>query len=141
MTWPRPTRKDHERFCENEGWARVRDARGRTGTHHVTWELPLPDGRVLRTRISHPVDRTDYGRGLWAHVLRDQLDVSEPEFWTCVKNGTPPPRSVPVLPPTALPAEVVHLLVARVGVAEAEVATMSKEAAIGRLQRFWTEGS
>ena len=57
MSWPQSTRQDHEKFCGAEGWGLVRDARGRTGTHHVTYELGLPDGRVLRTRISHPVDR------------------------------------------------------------------------------------
>jgi hypothetical protein len=50
----------------------------RTGTHHVTYELDLPDGRILRTRISHPPGRTTYGpSSLWAHVPRDQLQVSE----------------------------------------------------------------
>lgn len=46
-----------------------------------TWR---PDGRVLRTRVSHPVDRTDYGKSLWSHILRDQLEVSEAQFWECV---------------------------------------------------------
>lgn len=140
MTWPQPTRRDHQRFCEVEGWARVRDARGRTGTHHVTWELMLPDGRVLRTRISHPVDRTDYGRRLWSHVLRDQLDVSETAFWRCVRDGVAPLRSAPVAATRSLPADLVHLLVSRVGLSEAEVATMSRAAAIERLQRHWSEG-
>lgn len=139
MTWPPPTRRDHQRFCEIEGWTRVRDARGRTGTHHVTWELALPDGRVLRTRISHPVDRTDYGRGLWSHVLRDQLDVSETEFWRCVRNGVVPLRSAPAASTRSLPADLVHLLVSRAGLSEAEVATMSREAAIEQLQRHWSE--
>jgi hypothetical protein len=39
---------------------------GRTGTHHVTYELDLIDGGVLRTRISHPVDRSSYGRSMWS---------------------------------------------------------------------------
>jgi len=29
VTWPPPTRQDHERFCDTEGWKRVRDALGR----------------------------------------------------------------------------------------------------------------
>lgn len=140
MSWPRPTRKDHERFCEVEGWTRVRDARGRAGTHHVTYELTLPDGWVLRTRVSHPVDRTDYGRGLWGHVLRDQLDVSEAEFWACVRDGTAPGRSQPAVPADPLPAELVHLLVHRVGLRDDEVAAMSRAEALARLERFWAEG-
>jgi hypothetical protein len=73
--WPTPARADHAKFCENEGWRVVRDARGRTGTHHLTYELDLPDGRTLRTRVSHPPDRTDYGPSIWSHILRDQLAV------------------------------------------------------------------
>lgn len=61
----------------------------------MTYELTLHDGRVLRTRISHPVDRTVYGAAMWAHILRDQLDVEEAEFWACVLDGTLPDRGAP----------------------------------------------
>ncbi|GAA3115366.1 hypothetical protein GCM10010466_03010 [Planomonospora alba] len=140
MTWPQATREEHERFCLTEGWNRVRDARGRSGTHHVTYEMCLPDGRVLRTRISHPPDRTSYGRGLWNHILRDQLAVTEEEFWKCVKEGEKPDRGTPAVPAGALPADLVHLLITRVGLPETEVAKMTREAAVIRLQRFWAEG-
>lgn len=123
-----------------EGWDRVRDARGRTGTHHVTYELDLDDGRVLRTRISHPVDRSSYGRNLWKHVLRDQLDVDESGFWACVRDGVVPDRGTPAPADSALPADLVALLVSRVGLPEREVAAMSRDAAIARLQQYWTEG-
>jgi hypothetical protein len=140
LTGPQPTREDHEHFCLTEGWHRVRDARGRTGTHHVTYEFDLPDGRILRTRVSHPVDRRGYGRSLWAHILRDQLQVSEKEFWSCAKDGVKPDRGVSHPSSDALPAEVVHLLITRVRLSEDEIRAMSKAEAIARLQRFWTEG-
>jgi hypothetical protein len=140
-SWPLPTRQDHETFYELEGWQRVRDARGRTGTHHVTYEFSLADGRILRTRISHPVDRTGYGQSMWKHILRDQLDVDEAVFWSCVKDGVKPDRGTPVPPVEALPADLVYMLISRVGLEEAEVATLSKHEAIARLQRFWIEGS
>lgn len=140
MSHPAPTRKDHDAFCRTEGWRVVRDARGRSGTHHVTYELDLPDGRVLCTRISHPPDRTGYGRSRWWHILRDQLHVSEQEFWACARDGVRPDRGAPTMPSDALPAELVHLLIAKVGLPESEVAAMSKDEAIARLQRFWTEG-
>ena len=141
MSWPAPTRKDHEAFCVIEGWRRVRDARGRTGTHHVTYELALPDGRILRTRISHPVDRSGYGVSLWSHILRDQLRVTEAEFWAAVRENKKPDRGAPEPSAEALPADVVHLLISRVGLPEAEIAAMTKEQAIDRLQRYWAEGS
>ena len=140
MSWPAPTRKDHEAFCAAEGWQRVRDARGRTGTHHVTSELALPDGRILRTRISHPVDRSGYGPGLWSHILSDQLQVTEHEFWATVKENKKPERGAPEIPAAALPADLVHLLITRVGLPEAEVAAMRKDEAVARLQRYWAQG-
>jgi hypothetical protein len=141
VSWPEPTRKDHEAFCAAEGWQRVRDARGRTGTHHVTYELALPDGRILRTRISHPVDRSGYGPSLWSHILRDQLHVTEQEFWSCVRENLKPDRGAPEPPAAALPADLVRMLITRVGLPEAEVAAMSKDQAIARLQQYWTDGT
>jgi hypothetical protein len=140
VSWPEPTRKDHEAFCATEGWQRVRDARGRTGTHHVTYELVLSDGRILRTRISHPVDRSGYGPSLWSHILRDQLQVTEAEFWTTVRENKKPYRGAPEQPEAALPADLVRLLISRVGLSEAEVAAMSREQAVARLQQYWTGG-
>jgi hypothetical protein len=139
VTRPQPDRHRHDAFCRAEAWKRVRDARGRTGTHHVTYELTLHDGRVLRTRISHPVDRTAYGEALWAHILRDQLDVTEDEFWDCVLDGVLPDRGGPAAPAEAVPVDVLYLLINRVGLTEAEAAALTKEEAVGRLQRYWTE--
>lgn len=141
MTWPQATREDHERFCQAEGWQRVRDAKGRTGTHHVIYELTLPDGQILRTRISHPPDRTSYGDSIWSHILRDQLLVSQEVFWACVRDGKLPDRGVPAVPPEALPADLVYLLISRVRLTEAEVRQLSRAEAIARLQQYWTEGN
>lgn len=135
-----PTRADHDRFCQVEGWRPVRDARGRAGTHHVTRELDLPDGRTLRTRISHPPDRTDYGASLFAHILRDQLAVSEKEFWACVSDGAIPDRGAPPPSAASIPADLVHLLIHRVGLPEDDVKAMSRDQAITRAQQYWSEG-
>ncbi len=141
MTWPAPSREDHEAFCKTEGWQPVHDARGKTGTHHVTYELHLHDGRILRTRISHPVNRDTYGPQIWGHILRDQLDVDQAAFWACVQDGTKPDRGAPELPAGALPADLVHLLLTRVRLSEAEVAAMTKDQAIARMQQYWATGS
>jgi hypothetical protein len=138
MTWPAATRSDHETFCVTEGWEPVRDSQGRTGTHHVTYELHLHDGRILRTRISHPPGRTTYGKSLWSHILRDQLDVTDAEFWACVRDKVKPDRGKPALPAEALPADLVHLLITRLGLREAEIATMNKADAIARMQEYWS---
>lgn len=141
MTWPAPTREDHETFCKTEGWQPVRDTRGKTGTHHFTYELQLHDGRILRTRISHPVNRNTYGPEIWSHILRDQLDVDQAAFWACVQDGSKPDRGAPEPPAGALPADLVYLLLTRVRLSEAEVAAMSKDQAIARMQQYWATGS
>jgi hypothetical protein len=140
VTWPQPTRKDHHLFCQVERWRQVRDARGRTGTHHVTFELDLLDGRTLRTRISHPPDRTDYGPKLWRHILRDQLEVDEPTFWACAQDGVLPARGAPEQPQESLPADLVHLLITRVGLSEVDVAALTRDEAVTRIQRYWADG-
>jgi len=141
MTWPAPTREAHETFCRTEGWQQVRNARGQTGTHHVIYELQLHDGQILRTRISHPVNRETYGESIWSHILRDQLEVDQQAFWACVQDGKKPDRGAPEPPPEALPADLVRLLLTRVRLSEAEVAAMSKEQAIARMQQYWTTGN
>jgi hypothetical protein len=135
---PQPARADHDKFCRIEDWDRVRDARGNTGTHHVTYELALPDGRILRTRVSHPVDRSDYGPALWRHILRDQLVVTDAEFWACVRDRVKPDRGGgPAASARSIPADVVYQLIHRVGLSDAEVAKLGRDEAIERLRQHW----
>jgi len=104
----------------------------------VTFELTLPDGRVLRTRISHPPNRQAYGPSIWAHILRDQLQVGEAEFWACVREKNVPQRSrgEPAMP--SIPAGVVAQLLSH-GVEESEVQLMSRSDAIERLNLIWSQ--
>ena len=141
MDWPAPTRADHQRFCETEGWKQVRDARGRTGTHHVTYEFERPDGAILRTRISHPVNRDNYGSDIWKHILRDQLQVDAATFWACVHDKQRPDRGAPEMPSESIPAGLVALLIRTIGVPEAEVALMTRDQAIARSNAYWTTGT
>lgn len=134
MKHPIATRQDHERFCITEEWTKRKTATGKTGTHHVNFELALPDGRILLTRVSHPVDRTGYGASLWGHILRDQLDVTAQEFWDCVEEKIRPNRGAAPAPPTgAIPLGVVSTLIERFHIPEAEVRAMTKEQAIQRM--------
>jgi hypothetical protein len=77
---------------------------------------------------------------MWKHTLRDQLEVDEPQFWACAQDGVKPDRGTPEPPAGALPADLVYMLISRVGVGESEVAAMSKDEAVARLQRYWTDG-
>lgn len=134
------TRSDHNTFCQTEKWVLVRDAQGRPVRHHVTYELPLPDGRILRTRISRPVDKTTYGPALWRSILRDQPDVGEEAFWACVRHKQLPERGgPPAAPPeTSLPTGLVHQLIHVAGVSEHEITTMTLAQALARMNDHWS---
>jgi len=134
VKYPLATRKDHEQFCMNEEWTKRKTARGKTGTHHVNYELSLPDGRILLTRVSHPIDRTGYGTSLWTHILLDQLDVTAAEFWDCVNDQVKPDRGGPVAPlAESIPVGVVATLVGQFHVPESEVRAMTRAEAIQRM--------
>jgi len=134
------SRRDHKRFCEIEGWTAVTNARGKAVGHHITFELPLADGRILRTRISRPADNSGYGPSLWEAILRDQLDISEKQFWDCVQHKVTPPRpgTSPAIPAAGIPAALVYQLLNTVGLEESEVAAMTKEQAVARMTAHWS---
>lgn len=119
---PAPNREHHDTFCATERWTLVRGATGQPVRHHRTYELTLWDARVLRTRISRPVNRSTYSARTWSHILREQLAVDSTAFWRCVDDGTLPDRGTPVrtVPANALPLYLVRALRA-LGVAEEQV--------------------
>ena len=99
------------------------------------------DGRILTTRISRPVTtRGDYARSLWAHILRDQLDVTADEFWDCMNHGVLPDRGAPQ-PSAALQAVPLHLVreLGRLGVPEDEVLGLDPAAAAALLAQRYLE--
>lgn len=138
--FPPATRLDHEKFCVTEGWTERKRATGRRGTHHVNYELALPDGRILLTRISHPPDRSTYGSSLWAHILRDQLAVTNSEFWDCVDQGITPVREIAKTNNETIPLSIIKTLVNEAGIPESEVKSMTKAQAITRLSEYYTTG-
>lgn len=115
----------------------MKNARGQKVRHHATYELVLHDGRILRTRISRPVDRTTYGHSLWGAILKDQLEVTADEFWGCVKDGQLPDRGAPEVPSEALPLALVIQLTQTAGLPEEVVAAMTKAEAVQALNEFW----
>jgi hypothetical protein len=76
---------------------------------------------------------------IWLHILRDQLAVSEAEFWTWAQEKVEPDRGQPKVPEEALPADLVHPLITRLGLSEAVVGEMTKADAIARMQEHWSK--
>lgn len=84
-----PKLADLKKFCENDGW----DPKKKTD--HWRYTKTLPDGRTLRTKVSFGSGEIG-DPGLFAAILREQLDISEQEFWRVVRHGGPalrPPKS------------------------------------------------
>lgn len=135
------SRRQHKQFCDTEGWEEVKNARGKPVRHHITYELRLADGRILRTRVSRPANFESYGPSLWTAILRDQLDTTEDQFWDCVDRGVQPPRPGqhgPV-PAKALPAGLVHQLLYTLGLGEEQVANLSKDEAVALMTEHWSK--
>jgi hypothetical protein len=132
----------HRTFVETEGWAKKGKANrpGATGDHH-RYTLTLATGDVLFTRVSHGSGQLD-DPGLVAQVLRDQLQVSEADFWRCVDDGVLPPRPQPVqasIQGPALDAKLVRNLMRKVGLTQAEISGLSKADAVAARQRWLAE--
>jgi hypothetical protein len=135
--------RDHLKFVENEGWTPKGTARG-TGKQgdHKRYTLTLATGEVLYTRVSHGGGQIDDPKVV-KQILRDQLHVSEEDFWRCVNDGTKPPR--PQLEQDRgegeeLDAALVRNLVRRVGLSVEEVGRLTKEEAVQAWQDYLTHG-
>lgn len=124
--FPPADRKSHDTFCVTEVWTLVRGATGKLVQHHRTYELTLWDGRVLRTRISRPINSSGYGPQLWSFILKQQLEVTQEEFWACVQEGAVPDRGFAshVAPEQSLPLYLLRELM-RLGVSEQEALTLT----------------
>lgn len=83
---PQPKLNDLRKFCENDGW----DAKRRTD--HWRYTKTLPEGRMLRTKVSFGSDEIG-DPGLFAAILRGQLEVTEEEFWRVIRDGGPARRT------------------------------------------------
>lgn len=131
---PAGTREHHDEFCTAEKWTLVRGATGRPVTHHRTYELTLWDARILRTRISRPIDSTTYSRSMWSHILRNQLEVTQEAFWACVQEGVLPDRGGPqkVAVKEKLPLHLYRQL-RDLGVPEEDIAPLSAAQAAQRI--------
>ena len=135
------SRREHQRFCEIEGWTEVRNARGKPTQHHITYELQLGDGRILRTRISRPANTNTYGKSLWAHILDDQLHITDEEFWECVDNRNPPDRAPETRRPdvVVLPASLAYQLVHTLRLTNEQIAELTLEEAVQRMADYWAQ--
>jgi hypothetical protein len=107
----------------------------------VNYEFTLPNGEILLTRVSHPVNRDTYGPSIWSHILREQLKVSESAFWKCVNERVLPNRGATpsAIPQPTIPLGVISTLVDKFHIPETEVRAMTKDEAILRLATLYSQ--
>lgn len=106
-----PTHRDLKKFCDNDGW----DPKRRTD--HWRYIKRLPDGRALRTKVSFGSGEVG-DPGLFAAILREQLQVSSEEFWRAA-------------PPLLSAATVLHLR--KLGVSLEQVRKLRSQAEAAEL--------
>ena len=133
----------HLKLVETEGWEKKGTARGTgKGGDHYRYNVTLATGDVLTTRVSHGSGQINDPK-LIAAIYRDQLAVSEQDFWRCVDDGVLPPRPQPYSAAhegEMLDAKLVRNLIRNVGLSEAGIATLTKAEAVARWARYHVEG-
>ncbi|MDO4183549.1 MAG: type II toxin-antitoxin system HicA family toxin [Coriobacteriia bacterium] len=67
-----PSWKELRRYCERDGWECYKS------TDHDFYRKVLPDGTVLRTKVSRGHGQIN-GR-LWQEILRRQLKTTQEHF-------------------------------------------------------------
>lgn len=144
---PVPTKKDLKDFCRIDGWTDITKVRRPDGSKrktgdHFRYTKTLPDGQVLRTRVSHGDGPAFGDPGLWSHVWRDQLGLDgEEQFWEALRTGKPVTRGSviatigPPAPVEPKPAWLVEYLIYRAKIPEQQVHEMSLDAATAEYNR------
>jgi hypothetical protein len=130
--YPPPSWGHIDAFCAADGWTQCRT------TDHVHWEKVLPDGSVLKTHRSLASNKV-IKPNRFHLILREQLQVSQKQFWEAINTGSPVERPV-ILDdaPPEYPAWVVWGL-KKYGYTEDDVRKMTPEDAEALLQEKWSE--
>lgn len=120
------TFRDLRTYVTNDGWVEEPNlARGRRRTgDHRRFFRELPDGSRLRTKVSHD-ERAEIGPDLFHRILRDQLRVTEDQFWAVVR-GRVGPKASPATEVEPIPGWLVTRLILTAGLSEDQVGRMTR---------------
>lgn len=133
-----PTFRDLKTYLERDGgWEPIPNlARGRRRVgDHWRFRKVLPDGTVLRTKVSHALG-DEIGPDLLGHIVRDQLRTTMDHFHDVVagRAGSEAMVAEPKVEP--IPAWLVERLIYTVGMQEDEARRMSPVEARARWEAF-----
>jgi hypothetical protein len=137
LTPAAPTWGDIETFLAADGWRRTAQHGGKR-QRHIFYEKVLPDGRVLQTHVSHSAQKS-LSPGRFSAVLRNQLEVSKAEFWSCLHTGEPVVRPVSVdEAPVEHDAWVVAVLAGELHLSPDDIARLTVEEARRIVHEHWS---
>ena len=88
----------------------------------------LPDGPVLRTKVSHAI-RDEIGPDLFHGILRVQLEVDEVTFWAVIRGAVRPTAAPASDRPAPIPGWLVQRLLFTARIPEEQVARSAPEEA------------
>lgn len=131
-----PRFRELVRYVQVEDWEdKDKQSGKKTGDHH-RYVFTTPTGERLFTKISHGRGQI-HDRGLFEHILREQLCIEEDQFWAAVDRGVQPTRlcHTPTNPEGALDAKLVRNLLTKVKIAPGQLVGMTHEEAI----KLWQE--
>jgi hypothetical protein len=128
-----PTWGETEEFCRKDGWRELRQS------GHRFFQKILADGSVLETHTSFSSTKT-MSPGRFRAILRDQLRVTEEQFWQVLQTGRPAqrPAPAPVAQQTEHPAWVVRVLKQELHKTEEEIARLGRDEAAQLVQAYWS---
>lgn len=133
-----PTFRDLKTYLERDGgWEEVPNlARGRRRVgDHWRYRKTLPDGTVLRTKVSHALD-DEIGPDLFSHILRDQLRTTMEHFRDVLAGHAADEEAASADRPEPFPGWLITRLLYTVGVPEAEVRQMTADEARARWEAY-----
>jgi len=116
-------------YVMRDGWTdepNLVRGRARTGDHR-RFKKERADGSILRTKVPHGL-RDEIGENLFRHILRDQLRVTEEQFWGIVRGGATLPGP-PHTPAATVPGWRVERLLFTVGLPESDIRAMTADEA------------
>jgi hypothetical protein len=132
----KPTRYDDLRaFCRIDGWISASGRPGRSTSKHEVWTKSLSGGTTLRVVISK--GRGEYPPRMAGYILKNEVRVTEHEFWSAVRTGDAPqrPEQRPARPEgELLPLSLVRALLAA-GYSGADLDGLSQAEAKRLLER------
>ncbi len=99
----------------------------------------LDDRRALRAKVSHAKPKT-VSAGRYRAIARHELEVSVPEFWECIRSGTPVKRAVEVEEVTYKhPAWVVNVLAGQMRMSGEDITLLGREHAEHLVRQHWQQ--